>query len=229
MGSTVRARDLMRRAATLLNDDNLRRWRASEMRRWINDGMREIAARKPDACSKRVTLVLDQGSGQDIGPLNVALLRVTRNIVGDGDGGSAITPVAREMMDASNPDWHSEDVVAPKRAVVHVVYDEADTRRFFVYPPNDGTGKVEIIASRYPEEVPAPVSNGNLVENYPGVLDIEDIYVNALLEYLMFRCYGKDSQSPAAAARSEAHWAQFMSALGGKAGSEAQNPNARTA
>lgn len=222
MGSTIRARDVMRRAATLLNDRNFKRWTHVEILGWINDGLREIVARKPDACAHPQRVGLIAGTAQAIPNDAVSLLRVIRNA-----NGGAITPVDREVMDAVNPGWHNPNVVTATRRVAHVIYDEADTRRYFVYPPNDGGGRIEIVVSRYPEPVPVP-ANRNLTESYSARLDIEDIYANALVEYVLYRCYDKDAQTPAAAARSEVHWQRFINALGGKAASEAQNPNART-
>lgn len=218
----TRAREVMRDAATLLQDVNHVRWKLPELRIYLNAGLREIALRKPTAKTAYRYPLLVAGTLQAAPESALGVLKVIRNVQGPAApivGLAAIRMVARADMDAQDPDWHDPAVYPPQRAVRHAMIDPDDTRHFFVWPPNDGTGRVELLTSEMPRPVAAP-DNGREIAQYGEIIDIDDVYINALTQYVVHRAYAKDAQAAGNAARSAAAYGMFADALGVKTSME---------
>jgi hypothetical protein len=204
---TVTVDSVLNRAGVLLQDTTNIRWTRNELLDWLNDGQREVVLRKPNAYTKNMTVNLVAGTKQAIPNDGVQLLKVVRNMPG-----KAIRIVDSEILDSQVPDWHT---LTPNSAVQHYCYDESDLKNFYVYPPNNGAGSVEIVYSAAPP---------NAVLG--GVISVDDIYQAALLDYILYRAYTKDFTAGADAAKATGHYGTFMNSLGGKAQVEsAINPN----
>lgn len=226
------ASDILDRARRLIQDETSVRWPLVELCMWLDDGQREIALQKPSATSANMVLPLQRGTLQSIPAGAIALLRVVRNIqsVSDDDarvGGSAIRICARDMLDAQNRNWHDDRDVRFSRTVKHYIYDEEDTRSFYVYPGNDGTGMVEAVLSIDPVKVEA-VRGGDVEDmgSYAEKITLPGIYINALVDYVCYKAYAKDSQYAGSAQRAALHYQQFANAVGIKVNQEAlKSPN----
>lgn len=195
--ATVTVDSTLERAAVLLQDSTNIRWPLTELLNWLNDGQREVVLRKPNASVRNTDFPLAVGTKQAIPPDGVQLIDVVRNLPGN-----SIRIVDREILDAQVSDWHT---LQPTKAVRHFCYSEMDLKNFYVFPPNDGTGTVELIYSASPV---------NAVLG--GVISIDDIYQSALLDYIMYRAYSKDSEYAADSARVTTHYTAFTNSLGGK-------------
>lgn len=211
------ARDILWAVRTALQDTSNTRWTLEEMRVYLNDGLKEIALYKPTATSEMRVMALASGTYQTL-PDGVNLLRVIRNITSAVDAtpriaGKIITPIDRAVLDAQFPGWHDTTVVPFSATVLHVMSDEMNPRAFYVYPGNDGTGRIEAIVSTVPAEVAAP-ANPLDIDGYTATIDLPDLYENVLRTYVLYRCYEKDSGIPGSAQRAVAHYQQFANALG---------------
>ncbi len=195
--ATVTVEAILSRAAVLLQDATNIRWPKLELLDWLNDGQREIVLKKPNAYVKNAALPLIMGSKQTIPSDGVQLLKVVRNLPGN-----AIRIVDMEILDSQAPNWHMN---APQQQVVHYCYHEQDLKNFYVYPPNNGAGVVELVYSAAPP---------NTILG--GVIAIDDIYLSALVDYVMYRAYGKDAEFAADPQRANNHYIAFSNALGGK-------------
>jgi hypothetical protein len=205
--ATVTVNSTLARASVLLQDATNIRWPQAELLDWLNDGQREVVLRKPNASVKNVAQPMVVGTKQALPADGVQLIDVVRNVPGN-----AIRIVSREILDAQLPGWHS---ATPTAAVQHFCYSELDLKNFYVYPPNNGAGTVELIYSASP---------ANAVIG--GVISVDDIYQSALLDYIMYRAYSKDSEYSADPARATAHYTAFSNSLGGKLQMEAgASPN----
>jgi hypothetical protein len=207
---------LLARAAVVLQDPTNIRWPQTELLDWLNDGQREIALYKPNACVKNVSLQLVAGTKQVLPADGVSLVDVVRNMGTNGSTpGDAVRVVTREILDAQIKGWHSS---TPSAAAKHYVYTPLDPKTFYVYPPQpaSGMGQVEVIY------VAAP-TDATLV----STISIDDIYMTSLLNYILFRAYTKDAEYANNAQLATAYFAQFQGAMQGKTASEvASNPNA---
>jgi hypothetical protein len=212
--ATITVSSVLARCAVLLQDPTNIRWPQAELLDWLNDGQREIALYKPNAFVKNQSKQLSAGTKQALPADGVSLIDVVRNMGTNGTTpGNAIRAVAREILDSQTPGWHASTAAA---AAKHFVYSVLDPKNFYVYPPNDGTGHVEIIY------VAAPADATLL-----SVITLDDIFVTALVNYVMYRAYSKDAEFAANATAAQAYYQAFQGNLAGKAGAEAgSNPNA---
>ena len=214
------ARDVMKRAATTLQDVDGVRWPATELHGYLNDGLREIVALKPNANTKTVTLSLASGTLQTLPAQYTVLSRVVRNIDSAGTGGRAVRPIAdRSIMDAQIPGWQHSEVLPFAKTVVHVIHDMVNPRAFCVVPGNNGAGQIEAVVGAIPAAVPLPASPTSF-DDYTATVDIPDLYQNALVDYMLYRAHSKDNGMPNAAARAQAHFELFRGALTNLANAE---------
>lgn len=209
---------LLSRAAVILQDPTNIRWPQTELLDWLNDGQREIALFKPNVFVKNVNVQLAAGTKQSLPADGVSLVDVVRNMGTNGSTpGAAIRVVTREILDAQVSGWHSSTANA---TVKHYVYTPLDPKTFYVYPPQPtGAGtqnNVEIIYVASP-------TDATLV----STITIDDVYMTALLDYILFRAYTKDAEYANNAQLATAYYQQFQAILAGKAAAEmAANPNA---
>lgn len=220
------ASSLMLSVQTVLNDAASVRWTAVELHTWLNDGLREIAVLKPNAVAKTVELTLAQGSYQELPVDHFNLFRLTRNLATNAasqtgrGGGRVITQVEREVMDMQIPGWMDTAVMPYSANVVHFINDISDMAAYYVVPGNDGTGVVEAICAVMPTPVPLPAADTLMVSSYSTIVDIPDIYRNALIDYMLYRAFSKDASLPGIAQRAGMHYSQFANALGVKFAAE---------
>lgn len=228
------ASEIMNRAQRLVQDETSVRWPLVELCIWLNDAQREIVLQKPSALSANRVLNLQLGTWQKLPDDALSLLRIVRNITsvnvetGARVGGRAIRIVARDILDSQQVDWHSGDSIHFSAVVKHYVYDEEDTQNFYVYPGNNGTGKVEAVLSVEPSPIAIALEDeAEALDSYDIELALPAIYANALTDYVCYRVYSKDAQYTGNMQRAAAHYQQFANSLGIKYNQEMLNsPNA---
>jgi len=212
---TVPVDSIINRAQVLIQDTTGVRWPTAELLDWINDGQREVCLFKPSVGAKNETLTLSSGTKQSIPASGLGLLRIVRNMSASGGGARAVRIIDREVLDTQLPDWHSETATAN---VKHYMFDDLDPTNYYVYPPNTGGGYLEVIYAA----TPTPVTSG-------GDISIPDVYANGLLDYVLFRAYGKDSDHAGNAQRSGQHYQLFTTSLGMKTQADGfSSPNVQT-
>lgn len=194
---TTTVDSILARAAILLQDTAHTRWPLTELLDWLNDGQREIVLRKPNANVVNATVALAAGTKQTLPASAVQLFDVVRNVPG-----SVVRGVDRALLDALDQDWHDATAAAK---VQHFCYEPTDPKHFYVYPPNTGTGQVELAYSA----IPTAAALG-------GSLPLDDIYQAPLIDYVLYRAYAKDSEQ-SEVQRVVLHYAAFDRSLSGKA------------
>lgn len=207
---TVLASQIIDRASLALQDTDNVRWKRPELLGYLNAGQRETVVRKPTAWVRRSNMTLAVGTLQglpvtdDAGVVDpILLIDVPSNACG-----RAVRPIARALLDAYNADWRT----APQtRIVQHFMLDPQDPKRFLVYPPNDGTGCLELVYSATP---PA-------ISTETALITLDDIYQDALLDYVLYRGYSKDAEYAADPGRAAARYAAFAASLAGRGGKPA--------
>ncbi|WP_025915801.1 DUF6682 family protein [Herminiimonas sp. CN] len=208
--ATLPASSIINRVSILLQDAANVRWPRLELLDWLNDGQREVALYKPNACVRNIDVTLAAGTKQAIPADGNSLVDIPRNT-----NGMAIRLVARGTLDVQVPDWHLPSKASAK--VAHYCYSEHDPKNFYVYPPSPGGNSVEIVYNANP----ADAALG-------GAISIDDIYASALVDYVMYRAYSKDTEYAANGQTASNHYQAFIAAIRGKVGAEvATDPNAR--
>lgn len=197
--ATITAQSILNRAATILQDTTNTRWPEDELLDWLNDGQREVVLYKPDANPQLEELSLESGTRQAIPAHGLQFLDAVRNVV-NGNPSTAIRLIERRVLDEQVPDWHS---TASTAIVKHFLFDERDPKHFWVYPPSDGSAKAEVLFSSAPVDIAKT-----------DTLSIDDIYANALLDYVLYRAYLKDADYAANDNRATSQHQRFLSSLG---------------
>lgn len=199
-------RGLVQRAQTILQDANGTRWDEAELLGWFNDGRRELSVYRPTEFARRTAVVLEAGTLQRLPVGAFLLLRVAANLRSTSPriAGRVVTQVERRILDAMHPGWEDTEVFPEAAEVRHYCYDDNEPLAFSVFPANDGTGQVELLACFEP-------GTATSVDTATGV---RDVFNNALLDYMLYRAFDKDSDHPGNAERSAKHYAAFTAAIG---------------
>lgn len=211
---TLTAKSIIDKAVVQLNDLNAVRWTRDELLSWINDAQRTIVMIAPNSSNYTTSVAMVAGTRQAIPADGWVFLDAYRNMGTTGTTpGRAIRIVSRELMDGFNPDWHSDTASA---TVKNVVFDPQDQTAFWVYPPNTGTGYIQLNYARLP--VPCSLETDTIYVN--------DILQTAILDYVLYRACSKDAEYAAGLSLAQGYWGSFTAALGAKAQAEmVNNPN----
>jgi hypothetical protein len=214
--------NLISRIQDTLQDTTAVRWTSDELLRYINDAQREIVNFKPEATAKHVNNSLATGTEQTVPGLT--LIKVVRNMSSDQDGatgGRTVRIVDADVLNSIEPDWHNPTVTgdaAHGSIVKHYVFDADDPKKFYVYPgiKSGLNAYIEIVYSDVPTDLSATSST----------IGMDDIYGNALVDYVLYRCYMKDAEFAGSQERAGSHYQLFISSLtGGGASKNLFNPN----
>ena len=217
MAGTLTLTNILSRVEDTLQDTTNVRWSEAELIRYVNDAQREIVNLKPDTSADHANVQLAAGTEQSIPTVGLRLINVVRNMSAAGSsatGKRAIRLVNVDILNTHDPDWHDPSVTgtsAHGTEIKHFVFDEDDPKKYYVYPGVSGNAFVEIIFSRNPTDL----ASGS------DVIQVDDIYANAIVNYVLFRAYMKDAEYAGSLQRSGTHYQLFTASLG--QGGSAQN------
>ena len=221
---TLTGANLISRIQDTLQDTTGVRWTSAELLRYINDAQREVVNFKPDAAADHSNVQLATGTEQSIPDVALSLIKVVRNMSatgGSATGKRAIRLVDVDVLNSIEPDWHDSTVTgdaAHGSVIKHYVFDPDDPRRFYVYPgvKSGSNAYVELVTAKNPTDLSATSST----------IYIDDIYGNALIDYVLYRCYMKDAEFAGNAQRAGSHYQLFMNSVaGGISSKNLVNPN----
>ncbi|KEP68813.1 hypothetical protein DL1_08480 [Thioclava dalianensis] len=226
----MQSKDILKRARAILSDAGNVRWTVTELNDCLNDTMQEIALHRPSAFAETRVIPLAEGTYQEIPEDFSLLLRAVRNITSDVDAkprvsGPIVTPIEREILDSQMANWHDTNSVPFNQVVTHIVFEELAPRSFYVFPGNDGTGKMEVLGAVEPEKLPVG-SNALDIETYDATIPLSTVYQSVLIDGVLYYAYSKDMNMAGSAQRAVAHYQKFLGALGVRTGlTNTQNPN----
>ena len=210
---TLTGANLISRIQDTLQDTTGVRWTEAELLRYINDAQREVVNFKPAAAADHSNVQLATGTEQSIPDVAMCLIKVVRNMSatgGSATGKKAIRLVDEDILNSIEPDWHDPTVTgdaAHGSVIKHYIYDPDDPRRFYVYPgvKSGLNAYVELVTARNPTDLSATSST----------IYIDDVYGNALVDYVLYRCYMKDAEFAGNAQRAGSHYQLFMASVSG--------------
>lgn len=203
----VAASDILLGAITQMQDVTNVRWTIAELCRYYNDGQRAVATVRPDALVKTAACPLVVGTRQTLPADGVKLIEPVRNT---GGTQRAVRMVAREILDAQVPGWHS---LPGKAEIVHVMYDLREPLAFYTYPPAALGASLDLTYSAKTVDIAIPAA-GAAVTDVAGNLSLSDQFANPLRDYILFRAYSKDATYTANAPRADKHLQLFADQLG---------------
>lgn len=201
--------EILGRVNTLLVDSAGLRWPRMELLDHYNDAIRAIIIVRPDAGESSETLICAPGTRQQLPEGANRLLDISRVI-----GGRVVRPVPRDVLDSQFPDWHQMS-----GTIENYCYDDQTPKTFYVFPGAVGGDQLEAIVSRIPPPVSLDVVDSE--DGFPVALD--ELYINPIIEWMLYRCFSKDSQNGAAMGLATAHYQAFNDQLGIKTQAEAAN------
>jgi hypothetical protein len=214
---TLTGANIIARVQDTLQDTTSVRWPEAELLRYINDAQREIVNFRPDASATTSNVQLVTGTKQTLPTTGLRLIKVTRNM-SDASGGAtgkrAIRIVDSDILNTQEPDWNDPTVsgdAAHGTNVKHYIFDQDDPRSFYVYPGVSGNAFVEIVFSKAPTDLSSTSST----------IDIDDTFANAVVDFVLFKSYLKDSEYAGNVQRSSQHYQLFVNSL--SSGTQAQN------
>lgn len=210
--------DIVKRAQTILQDTTAVRWPLSELQSWLNDAYKEVVMFRPDANSASAVVSLAAGARQkcaDSASINLPnllrILDVVRNTHASSDK-RAIRRTDRKILDDQRPTWYGD---TGSYTIQHYIYDDRLPHEFLVYPPAVVGTTVEMVYSACP--TPHTLSDSDLGNVATAeTIKVDDIYANALLDYVLYRAYSKDSEYAANQGLATAHYQAFSGSLGAK-------------
>lgn len=208
MAASTDAKTIIDNASLALGDVGAVHWNAAELLAWLNAGQLELATLVPNANTVTVAKQLVAGSKQTAPSDAIRLIGFTRNLGVTGlVPGKAIRQIERKLLERYSPNWSTEPAAA---VVLHAMYDAEDNNAvFYVYPPQPMVPQyIELIYA----QIPAIIANATAGTK----VTVADFYQNALLDYVLYRALGKDSEYGNQDAKALAHYQSFMQAIGAK-------------
>lgn len=212
--------DLLSDVSVLLLDESNARWSLTELQRWLNAAYRELITFKPDASIAVGTYNCSAGVRQNIASQftsAIRLLDVVRNMASSSD----LSAVSRaESVGFANA-YPSFAADTQSISIDYYLLDERLPLQFLVHPPATSAAQLEVVYESMPT-----IHALTLVQLQNSattdVISVPDIYANALVEYILFRAFSKDSDNPSAANLAAVHYQNFQTALAGKIATDNQ-------
>lgn len=209
MAGTLTGANLLSRIKDTLQDTTSVRWPEAELIRYINDAQREIVNFRPESSATTTNVQLTTGTKQTLPTAGLRLIKVVRNMSaasGSATGKRAIRIVNPDILNTQEPDWHDPGVsgdAAHTTIVKHYMFDEDDPRNYYVYPGVAGNAFVEVVYSASPTDLTATSST----------IGVDDIYANAIIDFVLYRAYMKDAEYAGNAQRASNHYQLFTGSI----------------
>lgn len=201
---------LIKEAARLVVDKNMIRWDKGFWVDAYNAAVRAVLAVRPDALTKVTLVACVAGTTQEIPVGARYLIDVIRN-----DGGQAISgPISLKMFNDYRPDWRSSKGATEASGYL---YDERNKDKFYVYPGVSAGVKVECVFAWEP----VPITEAD----YDSALssELNQMYDNAIIEWLVYRAFSEDSEITANNQRAQTAISTFRLLLGDKTNGDNAN------
>lgn len=196
--------EIIGRVNTQLTDTLWLRWPLAELCDYYNDAVRAVILARPDAGASVETLACVPGSRQSLPPGALRIIDVIRI-----SGGNALLPVPREVLDTQYPDWHAM-TGEPER----YVYSELTPRLFYLFPVPEVDISIDAVICRIPDAITI-----SCLEDKTGI-QIEEAYVNPLVDWMLYRAFSKDVAGGATPSLATQHYQAFSEQLGIKQSSD---------
>jgi len=181
------ARSILEQAARDLNDVTSVRWTTQDLCRYFNDGQRYIITKRPDASHIVVNHSLVAGHDQALPAGGEKLIDITHNTTA---GRRSISRVSGQLLDAQLDGWRN---AAQRVQILHFIYNELEPKTFDVYPPAAVGAAVSLVYAAQTVDIPIPAI-ATTTDDITGNLSLSDLFGNAIRNYVMFRCYSKQTE-----------------------------------
>lgn len=216
--ATVKAIDVIKRVEDVIQDSNVR-WPRIELQNWINESYLQIVLLRPDANSKTGTFTCAVGTRQVLTTgfsTSLRLLDVVRNLAASSKK-KVVRLINRSVLDDQRPSWHAETTTVD---VQNYTFDPRQPKEFFVYPPATVEAQVEVVYADAPGAHALSEADLNPSSGNTEVIKLDDIYLSAIVDWVLYRAFSKDAEHAANASRAGAHHQAFISGISDKTKSD---------
>ena len=195
--------DVMRRVKFTLQEAGTGvRWSDAELLDWLNESYMAIVVVRDDANSVASMQSLEAGARQTLPSDGLKMLRVNRN-----GKGRAMMRTTLGTLNASRRNWYGEaETDDPEQYAL----DDTEPTAFYIYPPASSQAQAEIVYSK----VPARHTTDSLDAVESDSISVRDEYSQALVDYVLYRAFGKDAEGQQNMARANMHYKSFAGAMG---------------
>lgn len=210
--ATVKVVDLISRAKTILQDTTSVRWALSELQWWLNDSYRDTLNLRPDSNTLTGEFTCVAGPRQVLTTTFSAatrLVSVIRNTATTSNK-YGVRLVDKRVLDDQRKGWYTETASV---SVEEYMFDSRQPKEFLVYPPATTAARLEVAYAQVP--TPHTLTDEQLGNSATSeTIRIDDTFANAILDYILYRAYTKESEQQGNAQRAMAHFQAFQNSLG---------------
>lgn len=198
--------DLAREVAALLNDAEedfeFTRWTESDLIEYANDAAVQITQLRAAEFSAPHTIDLVAGARQTLPAGGLVFYRVVGTIdrAGRTVGQPSATDIAATRVAANWFEALACRVVTGDYLACSFAFDPDDQKAFYVDPPVPHGKEVQVVVL-YADTPPHAGEK--------DALPVPDIYHNAVIEWMLYRAFGKDTESATDSMRSAEHLKTF--------------------
>ncbi|CAM3629309.1 MULTISPECIES: DUF6682 family protein [Yersinia] len=196
--------EIIGRVNTQLKDTAWLRWPLAELCDYYNDAIRAVILARPDAGATTEILTSVIGTRQQLPDGAIRLIEMVRL-----QDGRALRPVPRDVLDSQYPDWHQ--MIGP---VERYTYNELTPKTYYLFPGAEQVLLIEAVVAR----IPPTVMISTLKDRTP--VPIDELYVNPLVDWILFRAFSKDGDAGANLNLAMQHYQAFGEQLGVKQNAE---------
>ncbi len=214
----IKAIDVIKRVEDVIQDSNIR-WPRLELQNWINESYLQIVLLRPDANSKTGTFTCAVGTRQVLTTgfsTALRLIDIVRNLATSSKK-KVVRLINRSVLDDQRPSWHGETGTVD---VQNFTFDPRQPKEFFVYPPATTAAQIEVVYADTPGAHALSESDLNPAGSNTEVIKLDDIYLSAIIDWVLYRAFSKDAEHAANAARAGAHHQAFISGISDKTQSD---------
>jgi len=190
-------------------DEGNEDWTEAENVTLFNNTIRTMINLVPKLHSKTESVLLAPGVLQFLPAKGIELVDMPLNMGEDGTiPGAPPRETTLKIFHDVWPRWayDPEDTV-----IEHYMKDDNEERRFYVYPPVHSTTPVYVLIqmSTLPDPIVYDVSNDWKLITIP----VEDQYIDAIHNGMLYMFYDDDSDNPGNTPRSQMYYQRFQTAL----------------
>jgi hypothetical protein len=175
----------------------------------FNNCIRTIILLVPRLHSDTEATLLAPGSFQYLPAKGIEVVDIPLNMGSDGaTPGLPLRETTLKIFNDVYPQW----ATTPEATVIeHYMKDDNDRKRYYVYPPVHSTTQVYILIQM--STLPTPVIFDSSGDWKLLTIPLEDQYIDAIINGMLYMFYDDDSDNPGNTPRSQIFYQRFAVAL----------------
>lgn len=175
----------------------------------FNNAIRTMILYVPRLHSKTLATALAPGILQFLPASGIELVDIPLNMGADGAiPGIPLRETTLKIFSDVYPQWASD----PEATVIeHFMKDDNDERRFYVYPPVHSSTQVYVLMQM--STLPTPITPDVSGDWKLLTIPVEDQYIDAILNGMLYQFYDDDSDNPGNTPRSQTYYQRFLQGL----------------